>query len=89
MAISFKRDIEPYIRKLEELLGLSFKVFLATTVVVALLGVYIANLLFGTHSLQVLQNLKKQEVILKSQIETLKQQNAKLHKKYLEWIDAN
>ncbi len=88
MRISFTRDIEPYIRKLEELLGLSFKVFLATTFVVALLGIYIANLLFGDHSLQVLQKLQKKEVILKSQIETLKQQNAKLHKKYLEWTDA-
>ena len=88
MAISFTRDIEPYIRKLEEILGLSFKVFLATTIVVALLGIYIANLLFGDHSLQVLQKLQKKEVILKSQIETLKEQNAKLHKKYLEWIDA-
>ena len=89
MEISFKKDIEPYIRKLEELLGLSFKVFLATTVVVALLGIYIANLLFGNHSLQVLQNLRKREVVLHSQIETLKQQNAKLHKRYLEWTDAN
>ena len=89
MAISFKKDIEPYIRKLEELLGLSFKVFLVTTLVVALLGIYIANLLFGNHSLQVLQNLKRKEVVLQSQIETLKQQNAKLHKKYLEWTDAN
>ena len=88
MKISFKEDIEPYIRKLEELLGLSFKVFLATTLVVALLGIYIANLLFGNHSLQVLQNLQKREVMLQSQIETLKQQNAKLHKKYLEWTDA-
>ena len=88
MKISFKEDIEPYIRKLEEILGLSFKVFLATTLVVAFLGIYIANLLFGNHSLQVLQNLKKREVILKSQIETLKQQNATLHKKYLEWTDA-
>ncbi len=88
MRISFKEDIEPYIRKLEELLGLSFKVFLATTLVVALLGIYIANLLFGNHSLQVLQNLKRQEVVLKSQIETLKKQNAKLHKEYLEWTDA-
>ena len=88
MAISFKEDIEPYIRKLEKLLGLSFKVFLVTTFVVAILGIYIANLLFGNHSLQVLQNLKKQEVVLQSQIETLKQQNAKLHKKYLEWTDA-
>ena len=89
MSISFKEDIEPYIRKLEEILGLSFKVFLATTFVVAILGIYIANLLFGDHSLQVLQNLKRKEVILHSQIETLKQQNAKLHKRYLEWTDAN
>ncbi len=88
MKISFSEDIQPYIRKLEEILGLSFKVFIATTLVVALLGIYIANLLFGNHSLQVLQNLKKREVVLQSQIETLKQQNAKLHKKYLEWTDA-
>ena len=88
MKNSFIENIELYIRKLEEILGLSFKVFVATTVVVALLGIYIANLLFGNHSLQVLQNLKKQEVVLQSQIETLKEQNAKLHKKYLEWTDA-
>ena len=88
MKISFSEDIQPYIRKLEEILGLSFKVFIATTLVVALLGIYIANLLFGNHSLQVLQNLKKREIVLQSQIETLKQQNAKLHKKYLEWTDA-
>ena len=88
MKISFKEDIEPHIRRLEEILGLSFKVFLATTFIVALLGIYIANLLFGNHSLQVLQNLQKREHILQSQIETLKEQNAKLHKKYLEWTDA-
>ena len=88
MKISFKEDIEPYIRKLEEILGLSFKVFLATTFVVALLGIYVANLLFGNNSLQILQKLEKQEVTLKVQIETLKQKNAKLHKKYLEWTDA-
>ncbi len=88
MKSSFIGNIDIYIRKLEEILGLSFKVFVATAFVVALLGIYIANLLFGNHSLQVLQKLKKQEIILKSQIETLKEQNAKLHKKYLEWTDA-
>ena len=89
MKSSFIGNIDIYIRKLEEILGLSFKVFLATTFVVALLGIYIANLLFGNHSLEVLNNLKKQEITLRSEIETLKQQNAKLHKKYLEWTDAN
>ncbi len=88
MKSSFIGNIDIYIKKLEEILGLSFKVFVATAFVVALLGIYIANLLFGNHSLQVLQKLKKQEIILKSQIETLKEQNAKLHKKYLEWTDA-
>ncbi len=88
MKSSFIGNIDIYIRKLEEILGLSFKVFVVTAFVVALLGIYIANLLFGNHSLQVLQKLKKQEIILKSQIETLKEQNAKLHKKYLEWTDA-
>ncbi len=88
MAISFTEDIEPHIRKLEEILGLSFKVFLVTTLIVSLLGIYIANLLFGNHSLQVLQNLRKREVVLQSQIETLKEENAQLHKKYLEWTDA-
>jgi len=88
MAISFTEDIESHIRKLEEILGLSFKVFLVTTLIVSLLGIYIANLLFGNHSLQVLQNLRKREVVLQSQIETLKEENAQLHKKYLEWTDA-
>ena len=88
MAISFTEDIESYIRKLEEILGLSFKVFLVTTLIVSLLGIYIANLLFGNHSLQVLQNLRKREVVLQSQIKTLKEENAQLHKKYLEWTDA-
>ena len=88
MAISFTEDIESHIRKLEEILGLSFKVFLVTTLIVSLLGIYIANLLFGNHSLQVLQNLRKREVILQSQIKTLKEENAQLHKKYLEWTDA-
>jgi len=88
MTISFKKDIQPYIEKLEEILGLSFKVFLATTLVVALLGVYLANLLFGNHSLQVLQKLKLNNRLLTSEIVIFKKENAKLHKQYLEWTDA-
>jgi len=88
MSISFKDDIQPFIRKFEEILGLSFRVFLITSFIVTALGIYVANLLFGDHSLQVLQNLKEEKVLLKAEIETLKKENAKLHKAYLEWKDA-
>jgi len=86
--ISFKENIEPHIKKFEELLGLSFKVFLLTAFVVSILGIYVANLLFGNHSLQVLQNLKKEKHHLQIDIEILKEENAKLHKKFLEWSDV-
>jgi len=88
MSISFEKDIKPLIDKLEEILGLSFKVFLITSLIVMALGIYIANLLFGNHSLQVLEKLKREEVTLMKEIEVLKNQNAKLHKKHLEWMDA-
>lgn len=87
--VVFERDIEPYIRKFEEILGLSFKVFIVTAVVVTALGIYVANLLFGNHSLEVLNELKREKQHLKIEIEALKQENARLHKHYLEWTDAN
>jgi len=87
--IIFERDVEPYIRKFEEILGLSFKVFIVTAVVVTALGIYVANLLFGNHSLQVLNNLQREKQHLKMEIANLKQENARLHKHYLEWTDAN
>jgi hypothetical protein len=52
------------------------------------LGIYIANLLFGNHSLQVLENLKHEKIALTQEIEILKNKNATLHKEYLEWTDA-
>jgi len=88
MKISFQNDIQPYIRKLEEILGLSFKVFIVTSLIVSLLGIYVANLLFGNHSLQVLQKLKDEKIVITSEIEVLKKENSKLHKEYLEWTDA-
>jgi len=88
MKISFQEDIQPYIKRLEEILGLSFKVFLVTSFIVTALGIYVANLLFGNHSLQVLQNLKDEKVLMQTQIDELKKENAKLHKEYLEWSDA-
>ena len=88
MKFSFQEDIAPFIDKLEEILGLSFKVFLSTALIVMALGIYIANLLFGNHSLQVLEKLKSEKVTLTQEIEVLKNKNAKLHKEYLEWVDA-
>lgn len=87
--ITVQENIEPTIKKFEEILGLSFKIFFSTSIVVIILGVYIANLLFGNHSLKVLHTLKKEETTLKKEISTLKEENARLHKKYLEWSDAS
>ena len=84
----FFYNIAPYIRRLEEIIGLSFKVFILTAIVVTSLGIYVANLLFGNHSLAVLDNLKHEKKSLQVEIEVLKQENAKLHKDYLEWTDA-
>jgi hypothetical protein len=84
----FFNNIAPYIRRLEEIIGLSFKVFILTAIVVTSLGIYVANLLFGNHSLAVLDNLKHEKQTLQVEIEVLKKENAKLHKDYLEWTDA-
>ena len=88
MGFSITNDLEPMIGKFEELLGLSFKVFFITALVVSVLGVYVANLLFGNHSLHVLQALNNEKKHLQVEIKTLKKENATLHKQYLEWIDA-
>ena len=82
------KDMEPFIKKFEELFGLSLKIFLATATVVILMGIYVANLIYGNHSLHRLQYLQKEKEILKYEIYSLKQENAKLHKQYLEWSDA-
>jgi len=84
----FFNDITPYIRRLEEIIGLSFKIFILTAFVVTSLGIYVANLLFGNHSLSVLDDLKSEKKSLQVEIEVLKKENAKLHKEYLEWTDA-
>ncbi|HHH19556.1 MAG TPA: hypothetical protein ENK86_03445 [Campylobacterales bacterium] len=86
--INFANDIQPTIHKIEELLGLSIKVFIVTAVLVIFLGVYIANLVFGNNSLQVLQNLQREKHVLQQEIDGLKKENAALHKEYLEWRDA-
>jgi len=81
-------DIAPYIRRLEEIIGLSFKIFILTAIVVTSVGIYVANLLFGNHSLSVLNELKQKKEVLQIEIKELKDENSKLHKQYLEWRDA-
>jgi cell division protein FtsB len=76
------------IRKFEEIFGLSLKIFIITATIVIVIGVYVANLIYGNSSLQRLQYLQREKASLKYEIESLKQSNAKLHKQYLEWTDA-
>jgi cell division protein FtsB len=85
---NFFNNIAPYIRKLEEIIGLSFKVFILTAIIVTSMGIYVANLMFGNHSLSVLNELKSEKKVLQKEIKELKDENAKLHKQYLEWTDA-
>jgi len=84
----FFNNIAPYIRRLEEIIGLSFKVFILTAIVVTSMGIYVANLLFGNYSLAVLNELKSEKKVLQIEIKELKDENARLHKQYLEWTDA-
>jgi cell division protein FtsB len=84
----FSKTIELFIQKFEELFGLSLKVFLLTATVVIVLGVYIANLVYGGSSIHRLENLQRKKEIIKQEIAHLKQENARLHKQYLEWSDA-
>ena len=59
------------------------KLFLLISVIIAL-GFYVGNLLYGINSLSVLDNLTNKEVFLKTTIEKLKEENARLQKEYFE-----
>jgi len=87
--IDFIRDIEPTIRRIEQILGLSLKVFFATSLIVVIFGVYVANLIYGDSSLKIVKNLEREREALKNDIVILKNDNAMLHKRYLEWEDVN
>ena len=89
MMINFSRDIVPAIKEMEKILGLSIKVFVVTAIVVVLFGVYISNLIYGNDSLKIVTNLEEERKFLQEEIVILKQENAILHKRYLEWEDVN
>lgn len=59
-------------------------IFLALAGVVAILGVYTGNVLFGDRSLSVLKDLQKEKAFLYEDVERLQIENAKLQKLYLE-----
>jgi cell division protein FtsB len=81
-------DNVPIIRTFEEIFGLSLKIFIVTATIVIIVGVYVANLIYGDSSLHRLQSLQREKKSLQYEIQTLKEDNAKLHKQYLEWTDA-
>ncbi|HIM93973.1 MAG TPA: hypothetical protein EYM49_02905, partial [Campylobacterales bacterium] len=72
--ISFIKNIKPTIRKIEQILGLSIKVFLVTSIVVVLFGVYVSNLIYGNYSLKIVNRLEDERKYLQEKIELLKQE---------------
>ncbi|MEF3192552.1 MAG: septum formation initiator [Campylobacterales bacterium] len=47
-------------------------------------GIYVGNLLYGDNSYDVLRRLEQEELRLKEEIDTLKEENALLQKEYFE-----
>ena len=86
--MSFVKSIASIIRRFEQIFGLSLKIFIVTATIVIMMGVYVANLIYGDNSLYRLQYLQNKRESLKDEIYSLKQENAQLHKQYLEWTDA-
>ena len=68
----------------EKYFGLSIGKFIIAFCIVLFSGIYIGSLLYGTNSLQVYMKLEDYNDYLKSQIVTLKQQNANKQKEYFE-----
>ena len=86
--MGFAKDTEPIIVRVEKIVGLSIKIFIVIAILVILMGIYIANLIYGDSSLTRLEYLRHEKIIIKNNIVKLKLDNAKLHKQYLEWEDA-
>ena len=78
-----------FIKRIEQTIGLSIKVFAVTSIVVILFGIYIANLIYGNASLKIANRLESERLMLIKKIAVLKEENAILHKRYLEWEDVN
>jgi len=95
----FKAEIQSFkvltSSKLKELiirfktpLGLEWKSFVIMGTIIILFVLYIGSLLFGSSSLRVLYDLKDKEQYLEKKVQSVKEENAQLHKQYLEYMDA-
>ena len=59
------------------------KILLLASIIIGL-GLYVGDLLYGANSLNLLNDLTYKEIHLKSSIEKLKEENARLQKEYFE-----
>ncbi|MBD3839353.1 MAG: hypothetical protein IE878_03070 [Epsilonproteobacteria bacterium] len=82
-----KVNFKEFISRFKTPLGLEWKSFLIITTVIILFVVYVGSLLFGSSSLRVLYDLKDKELLLSQKVIKLKEENAQLHKSYLEYLD--
>ena len=67
-----------------DILGLSIRVILATSIIIIFFGIYIGVLLYGENSLTVLNHLKEKKKELMTEARELKNENQRLQKEYFE-----
>jgi cell division protein FtsB len=72
------------IKRLEVKAGISIKYIISSFVIVLLLGIYIANIFFGTNSIYTLVELREKKFVLQTKVHQLKQTNKRLQKNYFE-----
>jgi hypothetical protein len=64
--------------------GISTAVLVTISTVVIITGIYLGVLIFGSNSVVAYIELKEYETHLKNEVNTLKQDNARLQKEYFE-----
>lgn len=58
--------------------------YLSLVLIVCIVGIYFANLIFGTNSLSVLFELRQKEQKMQEEVKNLTEQNANLQKEFFE-----
>lgn len=58
--------------------------FFSIILLICIIGVYIGNLLFGNNSFSVLLQLQNKEEEMRKEVDTLREENAKLQKELFE-----
>ncbi|MEA2029289.1 MAG: hypothetical protein U9N49_09995 [Campylobacterota bacterium] len=72
------------IKRLEYRAGISIKYIIASFLVTLLVGIYIANIFFGTNSIYTLVELREKKYTLQKRVYQLRQSNKALQKSYFE-----